>query len=166
MGFYRNACGSCVPACDCNKVYHCPLIQCVEENEVYNSDPKATEAKCPNLPKDTPSPAPGSVKGCLCKAGYYRNRNGFCVNKAECLQTFDCSNPCNKPNEEFRCTNLCFQRSCYAQGIKWLVACDTDPKCTWQCDCVKGYLRDVAGVCRPKSEKPCEKKDPPPPQTC
>ncbi|XP_047986337.1 zonadhesin-like [Leguminivora glycinivorella] len=128
------ACHDCAPTCT--------------ENEVYSSciNGGCGPKKCSDLNKPVVCIDPAEcdcIKGCICKKGYLRAKNGICIPKEKCPEY------CPGPNEYYEpCIHNCESQNCSDRGkihhcpnIK-PGHCDSSG-----CRCKKGYLRNDKGIC-------------------
>ncbi|GFV25848.1 zonadhesin [Trichonephila clavipes] len=127
-GFVRDPTGKCILP------KFCPIV--CKANEVFQECGSACQRTCNDIGKpDTLCPS-RCVKGCFCKPGYVRNREGYCI-----LPNF-CPVVCGE-NEVYKecgtacpanCTNRFEQRFCPEICVKG-------------CFCRDGFVRDPNGKC-------------------
>lgn len=168
-GYYRHDMGQCVPKEQCDALFkRRPEICCADPNEEYTDsyydgiDKKCGQRKPDIFVKGEPVQ---KRPGCKCGKHLVRNRCSQCVPIQECSDICQCTNPC-PADKEYRCVNLCNERSFYAKGIRWFRPC-SDDHCIWKCDCKLGFLSDEKGKCLPENlerkKPPIVIVDPPPP---
>ncbi|GFT45329.1 zonadhesin [Nephila pilipes] len=127
-GFVRDPSGKCV------RPQYCPVV--CQENEEYKDCGSVCQRTCDNLGVPiTFCPLP-CAKGCFCKPGYVRNRDGKCVLPNTCPvvcglneEYKECGSAC-----PVNCTNRFQPRLCIAVCVKG-------------CFCKEGYFRDPSGKC-------------------
>ncbi|PZC85306.1 hypothetical protein B5X24_HaOG201802 [Helicoverpa armigera] len=152
-------------ACDCKKnfVFDVNIKKCVRprectpvcgKDEIYSPCIQGgCEAKnCSQLGKPVPCVKIASescIKGCLCKEGYLRDKNGVCVPKDQCSQT------CSEPHTVYDpCPPSCPPQTCESIGKKY--SCPAvilgEEKCNGTCRCEKDYYRNKLGECISKTD--------------
>ncbi|KAF9417866.1 hypothetical protein HW555_005163 [Spodoptera exigua] len=139
-GYARDKNNTCIPIEDCP-----PKQPRCEENEVFSNctnggcDPR----NCSQLGKPVPCVKMNPddcIKGCICKEGYLRARNGTCVPIDKC-------DNCNRPNEHYEsCPPSCPPQTCESIGRKYKCPITT-AVCKGACRCDKGYYRNKIGEC-------------------
>ncbi|XP_028162856.1 zonadhesin-like isoform X1 [Ostrinia furnacalis] len=136
----------CTPTCKANEEYSdCVNGGCTRRNCSQLGKP----VRCVKL-------KPGAcIKGCVCKSGYLKAKNGTCIPVKQC--------PC-KPNEEY---SDCINRGCYARNCSQLgypLACADvvvkDEDCIEGFICKPGYTRADNGTCIPTDQCPSCGGDP------
>lgn len=146
-GFVRNKCGDCVKPSDCNQDCKKKTTYCRGPNEnPVGCDKRSTVRGCTSSDsRDTKC----KKSVCDCIEGYLRNKNGLCVKEKDCSLDIprQCTNPCTKKNEIYRCLNGCLERKCSTIGISFKCS----DECTGGCDCIEGYRRDDNGECIPEA---------------
>lgn len=154
-GFSRNRCGLCVPDNECDN-------PCKVKRRDKCSDPKEKRYlrlrecdahSCSNLKlrkhNETKEWQETDVvfrAQCDCKNGFFRDDCGRCVPEHECddQRPCQCTNPCKKGHEEWRCVNTCTERTCANSYVP--KACFVN-FCTFKCDCRNGLARNKDGKC-------------------
>ncbi|GBM98796.1 Zonadhesin [Araneus ventricosus] len=127
-GFFRDASGNCV------RPDLCPVV--CKENEIFRECGPSCQHSCDNLSKPLGSCTLQCVKGCFCKPGYVRNREGRCILPALCPVV------CGE-NEEFKVCGTACPATCTNPNPP--PGC---PKiCMKGCFCIAGFIRDSAGKC-------------------
>ncbi|XP_055930162.1 zonadhesin-like [Argiope bruennichi] len=127
-GFVRDSTGKCV------LLQFCPVI--CPKNEVFQECGTACQDTCDDLHKHTTICALKCIKGCFCKPGYVRNREGNCI-----LPNF-CPIVCGE-NEEFKeCGTACPANCTHPQGQQLCPAV-----CVKGCFCLDGFVRNSQGKC-------------------
>ncbi|XP_073951120.1 uncharacterized protein [Choristoneura fumiferana] len=144
-GYARNATGTCVLRCHCEKPLQC------KANEVYDSCPAICPPQVCSLdsgpifcPRNPNYGDPGCKPACRCIDGYLRNAANVCIPKDKCPKCGD--------NEVY---NSCINGGCDARNCSQLnrpVPCIDPIKCIEGCVCAKGYLRNSDGKCVPTDQ--------------
>ncbi|XP_047020461.1 zonadhesin-like isoform X3 [Helicoverpa zea] len=143
-GYLRNKNGECIAENECS------ADLCTAHEEFSN----CTQAVCraqnctdKGIPQACPSVADGDCKqGCICKEGYFRDANGYCVPEELCNK--ECGT-----NQELRCMNSCPpQKTCSTR--RFAVTCPPSPY-VCKCVCKPGHVKDDNGQCIP--EEQCDK---------
>ncbi|XP_075970268.1 zonadhesin-like isoform X3 [Anticarsia gemmatalis] len=143
----------CNPKCQCKEGFGRVNGVCTDFNECPDLCPEneqyyfCTDALCRNqkcnqrgLPVGCPSVA-YCTKGCVCKDGFYRNRNGTCVAEDQCEPDY-----CPDNEVYSNCTEaLCRAQNCTNRYDP--VACPSVSSCTPGCVCEPGYYRNQYGIC-------------------
>nr|QZP43462.1 zonadhesin-like protein 1 [Pseudoips prasinana] len=141
-GTLRNDDGICVPEDQCN--------QCNGPHEYYDScAPTCPPQTCESIGKVYHCPrAPQVCKGaCRCEKGYFRNKIGDCISKANCLK-------CKGPHEYFSCGGAC-DNVCATLSEQNQSNCPIiNIKCNPMCYCEEGYARDDSNTCIPIDQCP------------
>ncbi|KOB71038.1 Serine protease inhibitor 28 [Operophtera brumata] len=136
----------------CVCIDDCPEPKCKGKHEVYS---KCIQGECrPKTCSEVGCPIPCPridpkycKKGCICKEGYVKNKEGVCIPIKQCPPI------CKKDEVYSECINGgCSPVNCSQLGHP--VPCvKLDPKyCIKGCLCKDDYLRDVNGVCVPIEE--------------
>ncbi|XP_063890544.1 zonadhesin isoform X2 [Helicoverpa armigera] len=140
-GYLRNKNGECIAENECS------ADLCTAHEEFSN----CTQAVCraqnctdKGIPQACPSVADGDCKqGCICKEGYFRDKNGYCVPEELC------SKECGT-NQELRCMNSCPpQKTCSTR--RFAVTCPPSPY-VCKCVCKPGHVKDDNGQCIPEEQ--------------
>lgn len=155
-GFFRNKCGICVKKRDCKKP--CRLERCdtcSDPNEMRYKRLRECEARsCANRKNLVQCKGTDRVyrNQCDCKQHYYRDRCGRCVSEKECdnQRPCQCTNPCEMvKHEAWRCVNTCTESTC--SNVFNPKMCFAE-FCSFKCDCMDNFWRNMAGKCVPKRE--------------
>lgn len=157
VGFSRNKCGICVEDEKCDQPCRPGRCQrCSDPNEIrYKRLRKCEFRTCKSLKKASECSANGDDKvyhnQCDCKEGFVRNNCGKCVYIDECEDTppCECSDPCSSELEDWRCVNVCTERTC--DNVIAPKQCLT-PFCSYKCDCIEGLYRNENGQCVPRAQ--------------
>nr|XP_049703173.1 zonadhesin isoform X6 [Helicoverpa armigera] len=140
-GYLRNKNGECIAEKECS------ADLCTAHEEFSN----CTQAVCraqnctdKGIPQACPSVADGDCKqGCICKEGYFRDKNGYCVPEELCNK--ECGT-----NQELRCMNSCPpQKTCSTR--MFAVTCPPSPY-VCKCVCKPGHVKDDNGQCIPEEQ--------------
>lgn len=177
-GYSRNKCGACVKDYKCDKPCRAKRCDpCSDPNEIRYKRLRACDVRtCAGLnhkqrrrrPCKPGQPGTGTPpikckdndkmyrNQCDCKPDYYRDDCGRCVPEKDCYKQrpCQCTNPCKKKNEEWRCVNTCTVRTC--DNFYNPKQCFAD-NCTYQCDCKEGLYRNRNRKCVPKGQ--CSQED-------
>nr|WHN38850.1 Zon4A-L [Andraca theae] len=169
-GYLRADNGICVPEKECK-------YQCRKPHQVYDSCPSSCPPDtCESIGKIYECPFISTNKSlqqcepnCVCEKGYYKNKIGECISKADCLK-------CVGPHEFFSCGGAC-DNVCATLSQQNQTNCPiVNIVCNNKCYCEKNFARAKNNTCIPISqchEHQCgvnEIYDPAPslcePQTC
>ncbi|PZC75815.1 hypothetical protein B5X24_HaOG205635 [Helicoverpa armigera] len=149
-GYLRNKNGECIAENECS------ADLCTTHEEFSNCTQAVCRAQnCTNkgIPQACPSVADGDCKqGCICKEGYFRNENGYCVPEELCNK--ECGT-----NQELRCMNSCPpQKTCSTR--RFAVTCPPSPY-VCKCVCKPGHVKDDNGQCIPEEQcaGPCSENE-------
>lgn len=159
-GYSRNKCGICVKDTECDRPCRPALcFPCSDPNEIRYKRLRECEVRsCANLERanDCTKTERMFRNQCDCKDGYARDDCGRCVPELEChnQRPCQCTNPCKKNNEEWRCVNTCTEYTCSNAYVQKLCISDS---CSYKCDCVEGLWRNKDGECVLK--KKCTQED-------
>ncbi|CAL1267801.1 unnamed protein product [Larinioides sclopetarius] len=127
-GFFRDANGKCV------RPDFCPVV--CKENEIFRECGPSCQHSCDSLSKPLGSCNQQCVKGCFCKPGYVRNREGRCILPLLCPVV------CGE-NEEFQeCGTACPPTCTNPNSLQ-----DCRKTCVKGCFCRAGFVRNSAGKC-------------------
>ncbi|XP_030033731.2 zonadhesin isoform X3 [Manduca sexta] len=140
--FLRADNGSCIPKDQCRP--------CKRPNEYYDKCPSPCPPQtCESIGKFYPCPAiplNSSAEyckpACRCKKGFFRNKIGECISKANCLKCtgdfeyYTCGGACDNECDKIETQD---QDRCPIQNIQ----------CNKKCYCEKGYARAKNNTCIP-----------------
>ncbi|XP_046960653.1 zonadhesin-like [Vanessa cardui] len=158
--------GSCVPADQCPALrdfvlyyfaFFCTAT-CNGQNEIVGCQTACPET-CESIGKNcTIIETKVCKRGCRCKPGFYRNKNGECISEEECRT--ECG-----VNEIYDiCPATCPPARCDVDEKTILCLPNPQPgdsACKPGCRCIDNYKKNATGVCIPKEECPVT-----PPETC
>ncbi|XP_045767765.1 zonadhesin-like [Maniola jurtina] len=153
----------------------CPPIKCTEENTEYNSCPSACFSEgCGSLqlePEICNTLVPNVCRPrCVCQRDYRRDSSGKCIRKEECPPQCGIN---EEPNNY--CAPIFYPQPIEGQtGVidqAAVISVETERIRCQPCICIKGYIRDINGVCVPKTvcgenEVSTDCKQECPPQSC
>lgn len=141
--FYRNECGVCVEGYKCDRKCDNSTITLCGPNEEYVKEYNSCqENRCKGVGCiQTFAP----TDGCQCQSGYYCNDCGQCIQREFCSTTCECIDPCPNKFEQYVVVNNCTRSKCPPFG-KILIKCPDVG--SYECDCINGYARNFAGLCR------------------
>ncbi|XP_071037343.1 zonadhesin isoform X34 [Parasteatoda tepidariorum] len=149
-GLVRNDQGECVQPDQCPKSL--PIQECKKGEEYYECIPTCKNT-CENYQAENLICPRICIKGCACRAGLVKRKDGKCVTPEKCDNTpVPPIQKCGINEEYYDCVPTC-KNTCENYNQK-NVACPL--YCKQGCGCKKGFVRRKDGKCvRPEK---CDKK--------
>nr|XP_042894714.1 zonadhesin isoform X7 [Parasteatoda tepidariorum] len=155
-GLVKRKDGKCVTPEKCDNTPALPNQECKKGEEHYECIPTCKNT-CENYQAENPICPRICIKGCACRAGLVKRKDGKCVTPEKCDNTpVPPIQKCGINEEYYDCVPTC-KNTCENYNQK-NVACPL--YCKQGCGCKKGFVRRKDGKCvRPEK---CDKK----PESC
>ncbi|CAF1292317.1 unnamed protein product [Rotaria sp. Silwood1] len=160
----------CIMLKDCSKKANIPKCRI---NEEYKKCGSACPRTCNNfsypLSKSPQACIAMCISGCFCKQGYYRSKNGQCVEPEKCCTDDNeqysecgsaCIETCNYTPQFYSSSDpVCGNNEQYTCGADCIETCDYKPTlcshiCRFCCFCQDGYVRQSNNT-----DSPCVKRE-------
>ncbi|XP_071037337.1 zonadhesin isoform X32 [Parasteatoda tepidariorum] len=151
-GLVKRKDGKCVTPEKCDNTPALPNQECKKGEEHYECIPTCKNT-CENYQAENPICPRICIKGCACRAGLVKRKDGKCVTPEKCDNTpVPPIQKCGINEEYYDCVPTC-KNTCENYNQK-NVACPL--YCKQGCGCKKGFVRRKDGKCvRPEK---CDKK--------